>query len=77
MGAYTVWVVVALVMLEVHGGPEVLEEVEGFEGVEDLEEMEDLGLLVQWVGPEDLCHQPLFFYYEYTSSCLKFVQYVL
>ena len=51
----------ALVVLEAHKGPEVLEELEGFEGAEDLEELEDLEVFVQWAGPEDLGHWPLFF----------------
>ena len=41
-----VWAAVALMVLQAHEGPEVLEELEGFEGVGDLEEPEDLELLV-------------------------------
>ena len=48
MVAYAVQVVVALVVLEAHEGPEVLEEFEGFEGVvEGFVEPEDLDLLMQ------------------------------
>ena len=43
---YAVCVVVALVVLEVHEGPEVLEEFEGNEGTGDHDVPDDLELLV-------------------------------
>ena len=48
----------------------------GWEGVEDSVELEDHELLEGWVGPEDLLHLPLFFYYKCAFSHVIIIWYI-